>query len=109
MLDYDGFNTRENKRRFFAMYYGQLVKPAADGSLLRLEAFHLDYLRDDDHLVLKKYPVKPDGPRHADYLRQKGYCIGWHDLSVSDVERFGWCKLVGDGVSYYPENKPATL
>lgn len=33
----------------------------------------------------------------TDYLRSKGYLIGWRDLTAEDILSYGWVKLEGQG------------
>ena len=53
---------------------------------------HISYIFNDAtrHLILKPENLYP---HNYDYLRSKGYALPYMDLSVEDLQNYGWIKL----------------
>lgn len=119
-------NTLENKAKFFAQYWGQLVFSKTHGSTTHI----LDYIRlggisDSSIIELKPLSQISDGdkefldalqassfdeygywfgmggvhyyqPFEVDYLRSKGYALPWMGLSVEQLIEYSWIKLKED-------------
>lgn len=101
-------NTKENKAKFFAQYYGQEVLKNRT-SIYRLN-HSWNWQHNSFYLILKPLSSITDehkdksislGETHlrnfnqkqVDYLRSKGYALPFHDLSVDDLINYNWIKL----------------
>lgn len=106
-------NNLENKKRFFALYWGQNVYKCANGYPVALNPCSIN---NSDYLLLKPLSKISDedlkvlgfGNIHAfkvlynkeklilsevDFLRSKGYAVPYMDLSVKDLIEYGWIKI----------------
>lgn len=110
-------NTLENKGKFFALYYGQVI--LSHNSWLdnkahkllnpdncedwRLQLKPLESISDRDAKYLG-FPynnsatinyIKSIGVelKDADWLRSKSYALPWMGLSVQELIEYGWIKL----------------
>ena len=105
-------NTLENKRKFFAQYWGQkiLLHVIDVDDILLLLNNEIDndiknwllYLKpvsqisDEDAINLGygyASHLKSNLDRNIDQLRNLGYTLPWMDLSVEDLVEYGWIKL----------------
>ena len=105
-------NTLENKRKFFAQYWGQkiLLHVIDVDDILLLLNNEIDndiknwllYLKpvsqisDEDAINLGygyASHLKSNLDRNIDQLRNLGYTLPWMDLSVEDLVEYGWVKL----------------
>ena len=108
-------NTLENKRKFFAQYWGQkiLLHVIDVDDILLLLNNEIDndiknwllYLKpvsqisDEDAINLGygyASHLKSNLDRNIDQLRNLGYVLPWMDLSVEDLVEYGWVKLKED-------------
>ncbi|TXG86457.1 MAG: hypothetical protein E6R13_00550 [Spirochaetes bacterium] len=108
-------NTLENKRKFFAQYWGQkiLLHVIDVDDILLLLNNEIDndiknwllYLKpvsqisDEDAINLGygyASHLKSNLDRNIDQLRNLGYALPWMDLSVEDLVEYGWVKLKED-------------
>lgn len=115
-------NTLENKRKFFAQYWGQRNllhviddddihlllndEMANDVKNWLLYLIPISQITDEDAVALGYTDSKSAITKHlkmigketsdADYLRSKGYALPWMDLSVEDLVEYGWVKLKED-------------
>ncbi len=106
-------NTLENKAKFFAQYWGQNVLDFNDSGAIStvryevqgdideymyLELTNIDNITDE-HANILGFENAADffinGSMHAmfDDLRLLGYAVDWSDLSVTEINEFGWIKL----------------
>lgn len=108
-------NTLENKRKFFAQYWGQkiLLHVIDDDDIHLLLNNEMDYdvknwllylkpvsqISDEDAINLGygyASHLKSNLDRNIDQLRNLGYALPWMDLSVEDLVEYGWVKLKED-------------
>ena len=115
-------NTLENKRKFFAQYWGQkillhvidvddillLLNNEIDNDVKNwlLYLIPISQISDEDAVALGYTDSKSAITKHlkmigketsdADYLRSKSYALPWMDLSVEDLIEYGWVKLKED-------------
>lgn len=112
-------NTKENKNKFFAQYFGQNVLKYKDwvhcvennpkkedwnhsGMLLELKPLEIisdedaKYLGFPDNISSMIKYIKSIGLelKDTDYLRSRGYALRYMDLSVQDLINYGWVKLI---------------
>lgn len=104
-------NTKENKAKFFAQYWGQEVAyvcyPQEEPHIWVLQDYNINHT---DHLQLKPLSSVTDedaiklgygNAKHLlsnilynrDELRQLGYALDWCGLSVEKQIEYGWVKL----------------
>lgn len=111
-------NNSLNKRKFYALYYGQLIIKIFENEephrvwgkgIMRGIEFSLLELLDiksitDEHAkecgmlskegFLESYS-RGEGldQQQADFLRSEGYLIPWMDLTIEDIIQYGWAKI----------------
>lgn len=104
----------ENKEKFFALYWGQLIGLGLNDQLDMNRSKFKAQSAFTERIELKSVINMPDEEeefiiesmknfqRNADfeialgidYLRSKGYALPWMGLTVEEIAHAGWIKLV---------------
>jgi len=109
-------NTIDNKKKFFALYWGQDVALVTKGSYTHpKDTKHVvcgqvinsltSYVKHNYSLELLPVALIQEdevvecfrkGLQSIDYMRSKGYALPYMDLSVDDLISYRWIKLKTD-------------
>tara|TARA_R110000850_G_scaffold275955_1_gene416448 strand:- start:30214 stop:30549 length:336 start_codon:yes stop_codon:yes gene_type:complete len=100
----------ENKAKFFAQYWGQMVGEGLNGTedVHRANSAFTEFLNlkplssiSDEDAITVGYKSASHVPKikmwsqpNCDYLRLKSYALPWMGLSVEELIEAGWIRLL---------------